>query len=84
MSVARSETKPINGLRRGPLGAIIGVDKMSVTRLIEAELNGANIWQCNYYKHIIRDNVENGRIKFYIESNPIKWAEDKENSEKKK
>jgi REP element-mobilizing transposase RayT len=83
MSVARSETKPINGPKRRSIGAIIGVYKMSVTRRIQAELNGANIWQRNYYEHIIRNNAEYGRIQFYIESNPIKWGEDKENPEKK-
>ena len=75
-------TKP-NGPKRGSIGAIIGAYKMSVTRRIQAELNGANIWQRNFYEHIIRDNDDYGRIHYYIESNPVNWMEDNENPGKK-
>jgi putative transposase len=72
-----------HGPKRGSIGAIIGAYKMSVTPRIKVDCNGANIWQRNYYEHIIRNNDDHARIQFYIESNPINWAEDKENPEKK-
>jgi REP element-mobilizing transposase RayT len=81
--VARAEIKPNNGLKRGSIGAINGAYKMSVTRRSQAELDGANIWQRNYFEHIIRNDDEHSRFQFYIESNPINWEEDKENPEKK-
>lgn len=40
---------------------------------------GAAVWQRNYYEHIIRDEAEWGRIRDYIEANPVRWAEDREN-----
>ena len=77
-TIASSQTKP-NGPKRGSIGAIIGAYKMSVTRRIQAECNGANIWQRNYYEHIIRNDDDHNRIQFYIESNPANWMDDEEN-----
>lgn len=37
------------------------------------------LWQRNYYERIIRDNGEMSAIRKYIENNPYKWSEDKEN-----
>ena len=68
-SVAPANTKP-NGPKRGSIDAIIGAYKMSVSRRIQAERNGANIWQRNYYEQIIRNADDHNRIQFYIESNP--------------
>jgi hypothetical protein len=42
---------------------------------------GTKNWQHDYYDHIIRNNEEYERIKNYIINNPLKWNEDKFNSE---
>ena len=34
------------------------------------------IWQRNYYEHIIRDEKDYQTKWQYIDENPIKWAED--------
>ena len=68
-----------NGPKRGSIGAIVGAYKMSVTRRIERECDRANIWQRNYYEHIIRDNEAYKRISWYIETNVENWAADEEN-----
>lgn len=34
------------------------------------------IWQRNYYEHIIRDDVDYGRIAMYIVNNPLTWEDD--------
>lgn len=43
---------------------------------------GFNIWQRNYYEHIIiRNENELNRIREYIINNPTRWAEDENNPE---
>ena len=74
---------PKNNIRpRGPssrsLGAIIGSFKSSVTRRAGGEFNTANIWQRNYYEHIIHHQAEYERIAGYILSNPANWAADED------
>ncbi len=68
-------------LQRPPksLGSFIAGFKASVTSRAGRELNSANIWQRNYYEHIIRDQTDYERIADYIASNPVKWDEDEEN-----
>jgi REP element-mobilizing transposase RayT len=41
---------------------------------------GHSLWQRNYYEHVIRDQKEWERIHQYIESNPLQWEQDRENS----
>jgi len=67
----------------GSLGAIVGAYKASTARLINGlrRKPGAPAWQRNYYEHIIRDEPELAQIREYILDNPIKWGEDRENSE---
>ncbi len=60
------------------IGAMIGQFKSSVTKRAW-KLQGKNqyqIWQRNYYEHIIRNDQEYRRIIEYIEANPINWVED--------
>jgi REP element-mobilizing transposase RayT len=37
------------------------------------------LWQRNYYEHIIRSEDSLRRIREYIATNPVRWAEDAEN-----
>ncbi len=37
------------------------------------------LWQRNYYEHIIRNEKSYQRISEYIINNPAKWARDKFN-----
>jgi REP element-mobilizing transposase RayT len=68
---------------RGPsprsLGAIVGSFKSAVSRRAGLELDSANIWQRNYYEHIIRDQPDHERIANYITANPLNWENDEEN-----
>jgi len=64
------------------LGSIIRQYKSSVTRKIVAQFGGVpDLWQRNYYEHIIRNDEEHKRIHLYIESNPVHWNSDAENPE---
>ena len=64
-----------------PLGVIVGSFKSSVTKRVHDSglLKQKNIWQRNYYEHIIRDEDDYCKISEYIESNPVNWAFDHEN-----
>ncbi len=66
----------------GSLSTIIGSFKSSVTKNIRKNSNIYNVWQRNYYEHIIRNENELEKIRYYININPEKWEKDKYNSEK--
>ena len=71
-------------VKSGSLGAIIRAYKASVTRQIGREHGGPpDIWQRNYYEHIIRDDGDYKRIRLYCESNPLNWVDDDENTERR-
>ena len=70
---------PPRGTPPGSLGTIIGSFKSSVTRRAGQELNSGNIWQRNYYEHILRDQADHERIANYIATNPSNWTDDEEN-----
>jgi putative transposase len=68
-------------LKRKPktLGSFIAGFKASVTSRASSELHSANIWQRNYYEHIIRNQEDYKRIAEYILDNPVNWNQDEEN-----
>ncbi|MFZ5879981.1 MAG: transposase [Chloroflexota bacterium] len=72
-------------LQSGSLGAVIGQFKSIVTKRINGlqNVSGRPVWQRNYHERIIRDEGEMDRITRYIEANPSRWAEDKENPHSK-
>jgi REP element-mobilizing transposase RayT len=51
----------------------------SVTTRAGRELNSGNIWQRNYYEHIIHGQADYERITGYIQDNPLTWDHDEEN-----
>ena len=67
------------------LGALIAGYKSAVTRAArEADivLPAGQIWQRNYYEHVIRNENDRNAIIACIEDNPRAWAEDSENPSK--
>ncbi len=63
------------------IGAIIRGFKSSTTKEINQLLKGKviNIWQRNYFEHIIRNENELNNIREYIVNNPLQWELDSEN-----
>ena len=63
------------------IGSMIRGFKIGVTKWIRQNKNIDlhNVWQRNYYDHIIRDEVDLNRIREYIVNNPLKWDEDENN-----
>ena len=65
----------------GSLSTIVRTFKAAVTRRAGIELSSGNIWQRNYYEHVLRDQVDYERIAGYILDNPINWENDEENNQ---
>ena len=65
----------------GSLSVIVGSFKSAVARQINLMRNtpGKEVWQRNYYEHIVRNSDELDRIREYIVTNPLRWQMDKEN-----
>jgi len=63
------------------LGSIMaGFESASSRRINELRgTPGMQIWQHNYYDHIIRNEKDLERIRRYIADNPARWDEDAEN-----
>jgi REP element-mobilizing transposase RayT len=78
-SQSGGETPP---LRAPTLGQIVAYFKYQSTKEMNA-LDGTGtitkFWQRNYYERIIRGEKEMGKIWDYIETNPLRWADDDEN-----
>ncbi len=63
-----------------PLGQIIGAFKTMSTKQINLQRGtpGAQVWQRNYYEHIIRSETDWKHIREYIAMNPLQWSTDHE------
>ena len=67
------------GAPSGSLGAIVGNFKSIATRRINRMRHtpGVDVWQRNYWEHIIRNQAAHQRIAAYIHNNPARWEEDR-------
>jgi REP element-mobilizing transposase RayT len=65
----------------GSLATIVGAFKSACTRRINEMRNTPTlpVWQRNYFEHVVRNEAELLRIREYIASNPVRWAEDVNN-----
>ncbi len=61
------------------IGSIIRGFKIGVTKWFRTNTNIYNVWQRNYYEHIIRNEDGLNRIREYNINNPIQWQYDREN-----
>ena len=66
-------------LKAGSSGAVIGQIKSKATKRIRAAGLPDFKWQRNYYEHIVRNDMEMGRIREYIIRNPVRWEFDRNN-----
>jgi REP element-mobilizing transposase RayT len=65
------------------IGSMIRGFKIGVTKWFRANTNVYNVWQRNYYEHIIRNENKLNKIREYIINNPLKWLLDRENPDRK-
>jgi putative transposase len=61
------------------IGSVIRGFKIGVTKWMRHNTPVYNVWQRNYYEHVIRDDASLNLIRQYIMDNPSRWAEDEEN-----
>ncbi|MBN2270281.1 MAG: transposase [Sedimentisphaerales bacterium] len=81
----RAGFKPAPTGKRHGLPEIVRAFKTFSARRVNARRAGCgrSLWQRNYYEHVIRDEGQLGRIRRYIEDNPLNWMLDRENPEAK-
>ncbi|MBI5123723.1 transposase [Candidatus Roizmanbacteria bacterium] len=61
------------------LGLIIRYFKSKCTYELHKDGFNNDLWQRNYYEHIIRNEFDLNRIRQYIRNNPMNWNEDRNN-----
>ena len=70
-------------LHREPrsLSSFIAGFKSATTKRINQTRGtpGVQLWQRNYYEHVIRNEESLNEIRQYISGNPKRWAEDEDN-----
>jgi REP element-mobilizing transposase RayT len=66
-----------------PLSEIVRAFKTFSARRINQlrKTPGTPVWQRNYYEHVIRSESDLNQIREYIDTNLLRWALNKENSE---
>lgn len=60
-------------------GAVPAPDTANRQEYQGEETSPLQIWQRNYYEHVIRDEDDLDNIRQYIANNPLQWAEDENN-----
>jgi REP element-mobilizing transposase RayT len=65
----------------GSIPTIVRLTKSTITKQINIFRNtpGDDVWQRNYYEHVVRDRVSLCRIREYIRKNSHYWDCDQEN-----
>jgi len=61
------------------IGSMVRGFKTGVTKWMRQNTPIHDVWQRNYYEHIVRNESELNRIRQYIINNPGNWAGDNEN-----
>ena len=80
-TACRAPTEAFGHPVPGSIATIVRSFKAAATRAINLLRGtpGATVWQRGYYEHIIRSPLELDRVRGYIETNPLRWALDREN-----
>ncbi len=78
--VARAGTSPAPTVG-DIVGAFKSISTIAISRMARfaGTKSHTKLWQRNYFEHIIRDETELGKIREYIQTNPLRWAFDREN-----
>ncbi len=67
---------PLRGTSK-TIGSVVRGYKVGVTKWIRQNTSITDIWQRNYFEHIIRNDNSFNTIREYIMTNPEKWPQDK-------
>jgi len=66
-----------------PLPAIVQAFKSLTSNAAIRGRGPDRLWQRGYYEHVVRDEQDLDRIREYILNNPVQWALDQENLERR-
>jgi putative transposase len=79
--VAAPGRSPRSGPAPHSFDAFVAGFKSAVTTRINElrHTRGTQVWQRNYYEHVIRNDDELLRVREYIVNNPLDWDNDREN-----
>ncbi len=61
------------------IGSVVRGFKIGVTKWMRQNNVAYQVWQRNYYEHVIRNESKLNQIRQYIVDNPTQWEFDKEN-----
>lgn len=61
------------------VGSIVRGFKIGVTQWMRLNTAVRDVWQRNYYEHVVRDRCALHHIRRYISDNPASWLTDEEN-----
>lgn len=75
-AVGANDNSPLRSPSK-TIGSIVHGYKIGVTKWIRHNTDARNVWQRNYYEHVIRNHVEYQRLSKYIMNNPQRWDNDK-------
>jgi REP element-mobilizing transposase RayT len=75
-AVGAKNFSPLRGTSR-TIGSIVRGFKIGVTKWARSNTSVREIWQRNYWEHIIRGEAELMNIREYIRNNPARWMLDK-------
>jgi REP element-mobilizing transposase RayT len=80
-TACRAPTEAFGRPVSGSIPTIVRSFKSAAAREINRirRTPGAAVWQRGYFEHIIRTPDDLNRLRRYIESNPLRWALDREN-----
>ena len=81
-SPLRDKTATTRNPLRSPsktIGSIVRGFKIGVTKRFRGNGNPDQVWQRNYYEHVIRNEMSLSRIRQYIHENPMRWDFDRDN-----
>ena len=72
-----------NKTNAGSISTAVGTFKSTTSRQLRKRFSHISadqtIWQRGYYERIVRNERELNAIRHYIECNPIRWQEDRDN-----
>jgi REP element-mobilizing transposase RayT len=79
--VGAQHAAPLHNVAPRSLGAVVRSLKSAVTKAINQErgISCGLVWQRNYHEHVIRSEKSLNMLREYIQFNPARWAEDREN-----
>lgn len=66
------------GTSHGLSEVVRGLKTFSARKINQLRgVSGVAVWQRNYYEHVIRDEQGYFKISEYIQTNPVRWQENK-------